>query len=98
MGSDMAPEYGQPGITSSPMSMECGVRAELHHVVTDADTAASLRSGDVAVLGTPKVVALCEEVAIQAIAGSLPPGHTTVGMRVQIEHLQPTAVGIEVVA
>ena len=67
-------------------------------MVTDADTAIALRSGDVAVLGTPKVVALCEEAAVHAIAGAVPSGQTTVGMRVQIEHLQPTAVGIEVVA
>ncbi|MBI5090525.1 MAG: thioesterase, partial [Actinobacteria bacterium] len=30
--------------------------------------------------------------------GRLPAGHTTVGMRVQVDHLQPTGVGTEVEA
>lgn len=80
------------------MALDAGARAELHHTVIDADTAVALRSGSVPVLGTPKVVALCEEAAVMAIEGLLPAGQTTVGMRVQLEHLQPTAVGIDVVA
>jgi len=79
------------------MSVECGARAELRHVVDAADTAVALRSGEVAVLGTPKLVALCEEASVLALAGAIPAGSTTVGMRVQIDHLQPTAPGIEVV-
>jgi predicted thioesterase len=78
------------------MSMETGARGELRHVVAEADTAVALRSGSVPVLGSPKVVALCEEASVQAIDGLLPTGQTTVGMRVQLDHLQPTAVGIEV--
>ena len=61
--------------------------------VTDADTAIAMRSGSVDVLATPRVVALCEEATCAALAGSLPEGSTTVGMRVQIDHLQPTPVG-----
>ena len=34
----------------------------------------------------------------QAIAGHVPPGHTTVGMRVQLDHLAPTPVGAAVTA
>ncbi len=62
------------------------------------DTAISLRSGDVPVLGTPRLVALCEEAALQAIAGLIPEGQTTVGMRVQLDHLAPTAVGHNIAA
>ena len=79
------------------MTAEVGARGEVRHVVGDADTAVALRSGSVPVLGSPKVVALCEEASVLAIEGALPAGHTTVGMRVQLDHLQPTAVGIEVV-
>lgn len=67
-------------------------------VVTDADTAIAMRSGSVPVLATPRLVALCEEASVQAINGSLPAGVTTVGMRVQVDHLQPTAVGCKVEA
>lgn len=61
--------------------------------MTDKDTAAAMGSGDVPVLATPRVVGLCEEAAVAAVRGSLDDGYTTVGMRVQIDHLAPTAVG-----
>ncbi len=84
------------GRSLTTMALETGARAEIRHIVTDADTAIALGSGTVPVLGTPKVVALCEEVAVLALDEAIPTGQTTVGMRVQIDHLQPTAVGIEV--
>lgn len=80
------------------MPIEVGLRGEARLVVTDADTAIALKSGDVPVLGTPRVVALAEEAACAAVDGHLGAGMTTVGMRVQLDHLQPTAVGGEVVA
>ncbi len=62
-------------------------------MVSPADTALALRSGAVEVLGTPRVIALCEEATCVALAGHIEPGSTTVAMRVQIDHLQPTGVG-----
>jgi len=61
--------------------------------VSDADTAVAFRSGDVPVLATPRVVSLAEEASVQAVAGALGEGQTTVGYRVQLDHLAPTAVG-----
>ena len=52
-----------------------------------------MRSGDVDVLATPRLVALCEEAAVSAVAGGLEGDETTVGMRVQVDHLSPTPVG-----
>ena len=75
------------------MTIEVGLRGEVHLIVGEADTALALGSGSVPVLGTPRVVALCEQAAVAAITGKLDDGTTTVGMRVQIDHLQPTAVG-----
>jgi predicted thioesterase len=66
--------------------------------VCDGDTALALHSGEVAVLGTPRLIALCEEASLRAIAGQVPAGHTTVGMRVQLDHLAPTGVGCRVTA
>lgn len=80
------------------MSIEVGLRGEATLVVSDADTALALRSGTVDVLATPRLVALCEEATCAAVDGRVPAGHTTVGMRVQIDHLQPTAVGTRVTA
>jgi len=80
------------------IAVETGLRGEARRIVADVDTAIAHGSGSVPVLGTPCVVALCERAAIAAIADRLPSGLTTVGMRVQIDHLRPTAVGHEVTA
>jgi fluoroacetyl-CoA thioesterase len=80
------------------VTLDQGLKGEVRLVVSDADTAIALGSGDVPVLATPRVIALCEEASVAAIDGHLAPGITTVGMRVQVDHLQPTAVGREVTA
>lgn len=49
-------------------------------------------------LGTPRLIALVEEAAMGAVADHLPPGHTSVGMRVQVDHLAPTSIGSSVAA
>ena len=49
-------------------------------------------------LGTPRLIALVEEASLNALSDQLPKDQTTVGMRVQIDHLQPTAVGGKVFA
>ena len=61
--------------------------------VSTADTAEALRSGDVPVLATPRVVGLCEEATIIALAGQLDSTETTVGTRVELTHLAPVKVG-----
>jgi predicted thioesterase len=66
--------------------------------VSEADTAVALHSGDVPVLATPRLIALCEEAALRAVANAVPEGHTTVGMRVQLDHLVPTGIGVRVTA
>jgi len=75
------------------VNVELGIRGDATLVVSDADTAIALRSGSVPVLGTPRVVALLEEATVAAIGDRLPDGQTTVAMRIQVDHLQPTAVG-----
>jgi len=75
------------------MPAKAGLTAEVSIAVTDADTAVALGSGSVAVLGTPRIVALCEEATIKALAGRLEAGTTSVGSRIQLDHLHPTAVG-----
>jgi fluoroacetyl-CoA thioesterase len=62
------------------------------------DTAVAFHSGEVPVLATPRLIALCEEAALDALGHDLPDGQTTVGMRVQLDHLAPTAVGHQVTA
>jgi predicted thioesterase len=75
-----------------------GLHGSAKLVVADGDTARALKSGEVDVLGTPRLIALVEEAAVAAVADLLPAGHTSVGMRVQIDHLAPTNVGSSVAA
>lgn len=79
---------------------ECrpGRRAAVSLKVTDDDTALALGSGDVAVLATPRVLALAERAAVQALGSSLPEGKTSVGAWVELEHLLPSRVGQTVTA
>ena len=70
-----------------------GLTAQVELTVTDADTAQAVGSGDVPVLGTPRVLALAEAATVAATAVGMPPGSTTVGTRVELEHLAPTVVG-----
>jgi fluoroacetyl-CoA thioesterase len=78
--------------------LQPGLAAKVVIDVCDADTAVALHSGEVPVLGTPRLIAACEEATVQAVAGYVPDGHTTVGMRVQLDHLAPTPVGAAVTA
>lgn len=80
------------------MSVQPGLSARVEHVVSDADTAIALHSGEVPVLATPRLLALCEEAAYTAVAPELGEGQTSVGMKVQLDHLAPSAVGHRVVA
>ncbi|ASW55868.1 thioesterase family protein [Plantactinospora sp. KBS50] len=73
-----------------------GARVEL--TVTDSDTAQALGSGDVPVLGTPRVLALAEAATVAATASRMPPGQTTVGVRVELDHRLPTPIGRTVTA
>ena len=77
---------------------DVGATADITFVVDGRTTAVALGSGDLLVLGTPKVVALCEEAAVAAIVGSIDAGATTVGTSISLDHLAPTALGGSVVA
>ncbi len=62
--------------------MQPGLTAEMTLEVTMDDTADAVGSGDVPVLATPRLIALCEAATVAAIAGQLPEGSTTVGARI----------------
>jgi len=75
------------------MALVPGLRAAFDHTVADQDTAVALGSGDVPVLATPRVLALAERATVAAVAGAIGPGATTVGVRVELEHLAASVVG-----
>jgi predicted thioesterase len=91
------PVFGQSARIGDDGAMEKGKRARLEFTVTDADTAASLGSGDLPVLGTPRLLAWCEAATCAALAASLSETQTSVGSRVSLEHLAASPVGASVV-
>ncbi len=78
--------------------MQPGLTAEIMLTVGESDTAIALGSGDVPVLGTPRIVALCEEATVAAVSGQLPEASTSVGTRIECDHMKPTPVGETVTA
>jgi fluoroacetyl-CoA thioesterase len=90
---------GWSGVVQNwPMSAAItpGLHATFRYTVTDADTAAALESGLVPVLSTPRVLALMERATVEALEGAVEPGATTVGAKVELEHLLATPVGAPV--
>jgi len=73
--------------------MQTGEQATLEFAVTEADTAAALGSGDLPVLGTPRLLAWCEAATCAVLMPGLPPGRTSVGTRVRLDHVRATPVG-----
>jgi len=73
-----------------------GATAELVHTVGAADTATAVGSGDLPVLGTPRLVAWFEAATCAAVDGTLGEGMTSVGIRVDVRHEAPSPVGAAV--
>ena len=78
--------------------LEPGLQATVEETVTEEMTAERLGSGDVAVLGTPAVLALAEAAAVAAVSRELSEDQTTVGSSVELQHIAPTPVGAAVAA
>jgi len=70
-----------------------GLRASITASVSEADTAEALGSGDLPVLGTPRLLALAEAACVAAVAPHLEAGQTTVGTEVSLEHKRPSRIG-----
>jgi fluoroacetyl-CoA thioesterase len=70
--------------------------AQVVRRVAREDTARVLGSGDLEVLGTPRLLAWCEQATVEAAAAVLTAGRTTVGTRVELAHERASAVGTEV--
>ncbi|WP_229803602.1 thioesterase family protein [Planobispora rosea] len=78
------------------MTLAPGLHAQLLIMVETEDTAVKVGSGDVPVLGTPRLLALAEQATVQAVADALAPGETSVGTRVALEHLAASPVGTHI--
>jgi len=70
-----------------------GLHVVQDHRVEPGDTAAEIGSGDLDVLGTPRLLAWMESATCAVVEAHLAPGETTVGSRVALEHLAASSVG-----
>ena len=68
----------------------------LTFVVGDDDTALAVGSGSLPVLGTPRLLAWLEAATCACLVPLLAEGSTSVGTRMQLEHLAASPVGAEV--
>src|SRR6266540_1328930 len=78
------------------MTLASGRTATLTVTVGEEDTALAIGSGDVPVLATPRLVAVAEAATVAALVGELDQGQTSVGTRVQLEHLIASPIGEQV--
>lgn len=78
------------------MQLECGLSAEIELTVTPQDTAEAQHCGNVPVLATARIIALCEEASVAALNDQLPEEKTSVGQSVKLDHVAPVKIGNKV--
>lgn len=76
--------------------MEIGLKGYSEITVAKENTAAAVGSGLLEVFSTPSMIGLMESAAKSSIAPFLEPGQSSVGMRLEIDHLAPTPIGVKV--
>jgi fluoroacetyl-CoA thioesterase len=84
------------GSSTCGSALSRGLTARIRTVVTEADTAIAVGSGDVPVLGTPRLLALAEAATVAAVAPHLRPGQTSVGTLVRLDHRKASPIGAQV--
>lgn len=78
------------------LSTDTELAGDASLIVTEADTAIALGTGDVPVLSTSRLIALIEAAAVAALDGALPDDMTSVGVSLSIDHIAPSGVGATV--
>lgn len=79
-------------------NIKVGLQGELKKIVKYEDTAAALGNGNIEVFSTPMMVCLMEFSCVEAVKEFIKEGYGTVGMSLDISHLAPTPVGMQVKA
>jgi fluoroacetyl-CoA thioesterase len=76
--------------------MEVGIKNVKTEIVTEEKSAASLGSGLLPVYATPAMIAFMENTAHTSVAEYLQEGQGTVGILINVKHVAPTPLGMEV--
>ena len=83
-------------MTDSPLDKLLNAHGDATMTVTPADTAEWMGSGEVPFLATPRLIALLEAATCAALAGRLAPGQTSVGTRVEVDHIAASPINAKV--
>ena len=78
--------------------LEKGLKFQSVTVVSEANTALALGSGDMKVFATPAMVALMENAAMLCVAEHLPEGSATVGTAISTSHIKASPMGAKITA
>ena len=78
------------------MNINTGIKMFLREEVTTDNAAKTLGSVSLMVYGTPAMLLLVEKTAVALLEGKLDEGMTTVGTRLDMEHLSASPVGCEI--
>ncbi len=78
---------------SLTVNLKTGLRGAAVIKVDDSNTAMAYGSGSVSVFATPALIGLMEKAALSSVDPLLPEGYTTVGIKVDVEHIAATPVG-----
>lgn len=76
--------------------LEVGIKGHQEMTVTNEFTAKSMGSGVMDVFATPAMLALMEKTAFTSVAEYLNEGCGTVGIKVDIEHVASSPVGMKI--
>ena len=79
-------------------SLYTGITGKKTDTVTQNNTAKAYGSGSIEVYATPAMVGLLEGASLSAVDPLLPPGFSTVGIHLAVEHLAATPLGMTVLA
>lgn len=76
--------------------MNIGIKNKIELNVTENKTAKTVGSGTLDVFATPAMIALMEQTAAESVEKELEQGTTTVGIKINVDHLAATPVGMKV--
>ena len=79
------------------MELCVGIKGHDEVVVDETNVARALGSGSLPVFSTPSLVVSMERAALESVQPCLDEGMSTVGVRLEVEHLAATPIGMTVV-
>ena len=76
--------------------IKVGIKGEKSVAVTIENTAFAMGSGTLRVFATPAMIALCEGCCAESVEDLLDEGITSVGTKIEIEHLAASPIGASI--